>query len=92
METIKTVRGRKPKGSSINFVVEKNVKIFKSLRKSKPDSIYPYHKMNVGDSFEFPSSMNSRIVASSSYHSKKYGIKFFVAKQDNEKHRIWRVK
>jgi hypothetical protein len=92
METIKTVRGRKPKGSSINFIVEKNVKVFKSKRKSKPESIYPYHKMSVGDSFEFPSSMLSRICASSNYHSKKYGIRFLVAKQDGEKHRIWRVK
>jgi hypothetical protein len=92
MEAIKTksVKGRKPSGSKINFIVESNVKMFKD--RLKPTSIYPYFKMNVGDSFEFPSSMYGRIHASSWYHSKKHGVKFVMMQQDNEKHRIWRTK
>lgn len=95
METTKERKatGRKPKGSLINFLVESNVKIFKSRKKkSSSSSIYPFFKMNTGDSFEFPIGMYSRVYSSAMYHSKKTGIKFLFLKQDSEKYRVWRVK
>ena len=85
----KSVRGRKPSGSKINFIVESNIKM---IKKRKPESIYPFFNMKEGDSFEFPTSMKQRIYAASSYHSKKQGVKFVIIQQDSEKCRIWRTK
>ena len=55
---------------------------------------FPWSKMKVGDSFEFPYDQLNSLVSSWGYFrkTKKPSWKFTSRKQDNGTGRVWRVK
>lgn len=69
------------------FKIEKNVPVIGGSGPG-PKPKYPFHEMEVGDSFSFSDEMWRKVAAASSSHGVKYGVKFSVSKVHG---RCWRV-
>ena len=65
------------------FKIEKNVLIPKIASLQK----YPFHKMEIGDSFEVDPQIEQKVRSAAS--NSKYGK--FVVKKWEDKYRCWRV-
>lgn len=77
------------------FKVESHIPLpaRKVLQPKKRESLFPFEKMSVGDSFLIPTGfrkMNS-ISGTCSYHSKKLAPKKFVSRTTKAGIRVWRV-
>jgi len=78
----------------MEFKIEKNIPI---PPKGKHKRLFPFHEMEVGDSFFVPNEFidkhykNRKTLASSAfYHGKRHNVKLTTCKQENG-FRIWRV-
>lgn len=71
----------------MSYKITKGIEV--PVRRSGRKSVYPWHDMEVDDSFETDDG-NVRSAASS--HGRRYGQKFTVHKMGNGKFRVWRVK
>jgi hypothetical protein len=69
------------------FEIEQGVPYDKPVNSS-----YPFHKMAVGDSFQFDGDSKAvqRIRSAANIYGKRNGMKFSVRK-DNENFRVWRL-
>ncbi|WP_094796978.1 hypothetical protein [Bordetella genomosp. 7] len=67
------------------FEIEKNVPM------SHGNAIYPFEKMDVGDSFVVPASFVAKVRAAASFHGKRHGRKFSVRHVGDDQCRCWRV-
>ena len=57
--------------------------------------VYPFVKMNVGDSFELPVEKKDSLRSSANLYVKRYGVKFktrVIVKGKTSIIRIWRIK
>jgi hypothetical protein len=75
------------------FQVEKAVEIPRKKTGPQKGSIYPFEKMEVGDSFKFPKDKYVRITSAANQfsRSKKRKVRFTV-RANGKSARIWRIK
>lgn len=66
------------------FKIEKNVPIPVARGRRK----YPLHKMEVGDSFQFPKEDSAKVSAAAWVYGSRHGMKFTVSISER---RCWRV-
>lgn len=66
------------------FKIEKNVPIPGANGRRK----YPLHKMEVGDSFQFPEGDSAKVSAAAGVYGRRNGMKFSVSSSER---RCWRI-
>lgn len=58
--------------------------------KSGPSRKYPFHKMEVGDSFAYPAAERNS-VSGAAWHAAKVLGRKFVTRKHGDGYRVWRV-
>lgn len=82
----------------MSFTIEKDIPVRKERERRHREPLYPYGKMEIGDSFFVPgdfrtkkkTSLFHRIASSSRIYGKRYGKKFSF-KNEKGGIRCWRV-
>jgi hypothetical protein len=77
------------KGSKVPYSIDKGVKMPSDAVKRTPK--YPFHEMNVGDSFVASACLTDRLRTAMSAWGKKLGRKFILRKIGEQVVRVWRV-
>lgn len=52
---------------------------------------YPFHEMEVGDSFEVPSDLRGRVSSAAYNHSQRHDGRFSLRRCEDGTYRCWRV-
>ncbi len=72
------------------FLIEKNIPLPRKGA-NRTQVLYPFHKMEVGDSFFAPNAMQSKITTAYNHFRKKHAQRKFTTRQENGGTRVWRV-
>lgn len=70
---------------------------FKIIKNASPPSLagrpakYPFGSMEVGDAFDAPKSLRSKIATAASYWGAQKGAKFSIRTLDEQTFRVWRT-